>query len=199
MNDSNRPASIEGHAEIALDTSFDEEVFAETAAVTMAIVKAIAELGSLSSDNGPYLSRILETGLRDLDEMDHRNVLNQHSLGISREGQGSLHRSHYDNFSTIALGSIGFGCEIVFSAKPLNDSVDAKVTWNRNLRAVANDGDVPRAAKRASNSYGFDFLALRISSNFGHNHRFKFSSRFDPFRHLRCSMILRRVAGDVTP
>jgi hypothetical protein len=82
MNDSNRPASIEGHAEIALDTSFDEEVFAETAAVTMAIVKAIAELGSLSSDNGPYLSRILETGLRDLDEMDHRNILNEHGAAF---------------------------------------------------------------------------------------------------------------------
>jgi hypothetical protein len=82
LNDSNEPASTEGHAEIALDTSFEEELFAEIAAVTMAIVKAIAELGSLSSDNRPYLSRILETGLCDLEEMNHRDILNEHDAAF---------------------------------------------------------------------------------------------------------------------
>jgi hypothetical protein len=52
------------------------------AAVTMAIVKAIAELGSLSSDNRPYLSRILETGLCNLEKMDHRDILNEHGAAF---------------------------------------------------------------------------------------------------------------------
>jgi hypothetical protein len=71
-----------------LDTSFEEEVFAEIAAVTMAIVKAIAELGSLSRDNGPYLCRVLATGLCDLEEMDHRNILNEDGAAFLEKVKG---------------------------------------------------------------------------------------------------------------
>jgi hypothetical protein len=65
-----------------LDTSCEEDVFGEIAVVTMAIVKAITELGSLSSDNRPYLSRILETGLCDLEQMNHRDILNEHDAAF---------------------------------------------------------------------------------------------------------------------
>jgi hypothetical protein len=78
MNDSNGTAATEGHAEMGLVTSFDEDVSAEIAAVTMAIVKAIAELASLSIDKRPYLSRILDAGLREFEEMDHPHTLNEH-------------------------------------------------------------------------------------------------------------------------
>ena len=43
----------------------------------MAITKAIGGLASLSSDKGPYLSRILEAGLHDLEKIDYQNIPDQ--------------------------------------------------------------------------------------------------------------------------
>lgn len=40
----------------------------------MAIVKAMDCLGSLSSDQGPYLSRVLEGGLNDLEKIDYQDI-----------------------------------------------------------------------------------------------------------------------------
>ena len=66
-----------------LDLSFGEDVFVredvfvEVTAVTMAIVKAFAELGSLSGDKRPYLSQVLDAGLRDIEEMDRQRTLNE--------------------------------------------------------------------------------------------------------------------------
>jgi hypothetical protein len=52
----------------------EEEDLAEVAAVSMAIVKAIGVLPSLPADKGPYLARILETGLHDLQTVDCRHI-----------------------------------------------------------------------------------------------------------------------------
>ena len=57
-----------------MQSQFEEDVFAEVAAVTMAITKAIGGLAPLSSDQRPYLSRILEAGLRDLEKIDYQNI-----------------------------------------------------------------------------------------------------------------------------
>ena len=53
---------------------FEDDVFAEVAAISMAVTKTIAGLASPSSDKGPYLSRILEAGLRDLEKIDYQNI-----------------------------------------------------------------------------------------------------------------------------
>jgi hypothetical protein len=82
MNDSNGTAATEGYAEMALVTSFEEDVSAEIAAVTMAIVKAIAELASFSTDKRPYLSRILDAGLREFEEMNRPHALNEHGAAF---------------------------------------------------------------------------------------------------------------------
>ena len=52
----------------------EEDNLAEVAAVSMAIVKAIGGLASPSADKGPYLARILETGLHDLETVDCRHI-----------------------------------------------------------------------------------------------------------------------------
>jgi hypothetical protein len=59
------------------DVSAQEEFFIEVTAVTMAIVKAIAELGSLSGDRRPYLSKVLDAGLRDLEEIHPPHILDE--------------------------------------------------------------------------------------------------------------------------
>jgi len=57
-----------------LRSQFNEDVFAEVAATNMAIVKAMGLLASVSSDRRPYLSRILEAGLLDLEQIDYPNI-----------------------------------------------------------------------------------------------------------------------------
>ena len=57
-----------------MPSQFEEDAFAEAAAISMAMTKAIAGLVSLSDDKRPYISRILEAGLHDLEEIDYRNV-----------------------------------------------------------------------------------------------------------------------------
>ena len=58
----------------SLELSSEERDLAEVAAFSMAIVKTIGMLASDSVDKGPYLARILETGLQDLDALDCRQV-----------------------------------------------------------------------------------------------------------------------------
>ena len=57
-----------------LRSQSEEDVFAEIAAVSMAIVKAMDCLGSPASEKAPYLSRILEEGLNDLDKSDYHDI-----------------------------------------------------------------------------------------------------------------------------
>jgi hypothetical protein len=61
----------------ALQSHFEEDASAEVAATSMAIVKAIGGLTSLEIDSGPYLSRVLEAGLHDLDKMDFQNIADE--------------------------------------------------------------------------------------------------------------------------
>jgi hypothetical protein len=64
---------------------FEKDVSAEVAAISMAMTKAIGELASLSSDQGPYLSRILKAGLRDLEKIDYRNIPNRRRAAFLRK------------------------------------------------------------------------------------------------------------------
>jgi hypothetical protein len=57
-----------------LELTSEEHDLAEVAAFSMAIVKTIGMLASDSGDKRPYLARILETGLHDLDALDCRQV-----------------------------------------------------------------------------------------------------------------------------
>jgi hypothetical protein len=57
-----------------LRSQFKEDAFAEVAATNMAIVKAMGLLVSVSGDRRPYLSRVLEAGLRDLERIDYPNI-----------------------------------------------------------------------------------------------------------------------------
>ena len=65
-----------------MQSQFEEDVFAEAAAISMVLTKAIAGLASLSGDKRPYISRILEAGLHDLEEMDYRNVPNERRAAL---------------------------------------------------------------------------------------------------------------------
>jgi hypothetical protein len=57
-----------------LGSQFKEDALAEVAATNMAIVKAMSLLASVSGDRRPYLSRILEAGLLDLERIDYPNI-----------------------------------------------------------------------------------------------------------------------------
>jgi hypothetical protein len=53
-------------------------MFAEVAATNMAIVKAIDLLASVSGDKRPYVSRVLEAGLLDLEQINFLNIAKGH-------------------------------------------------------------------------------------------------------------------------
>ena len=57
-------------SETPLQSQLEEDVFAEVAATNMAIVKAMGLLASVATDRRPYLSRILEAGLLDFEQID---------------------------------------------------------------------------------------------------------------------------------
>ncbi len=57
-----------------MGSQFKEDALAEVAATNMAIVKAMSLLASVSGDRRPYLSRILEAGLLDLEQIDYPNI-----------------------------------------------------------------------------------------------------------------------------
>jgi len=71
--------------ETPLRSQFNEDVFAEVAATNMAIVKAMGLLTSVSSDRRPYLSRILEAGLLDLEQMDYPNIPKRRRAAFRRK------------------------------------------------------------------------------------------------------------------
>jgi hypothetical protein len=54
--------------------SLEEDALAAAAAFGMAVTKAIAGLSSLTDARGPYLARILEDGLHDLENTNYRTV-----------------------------------------------------------------------------------------------------------------------------
>ena len=56
-------------SETPLQSRLEEDVFAEVAATNMAIAKAMGLLASVATDRRPYLSRILEAGLLDFEQM----------------------------------------------------------------------------------------------------------------------------------
>ncbi len=60
----------------------EEDDFAEVAAISMAITKTIAELALHSSDKGPYLARILEAGLHDLEKIDYQNIPDERRVAL---------------------------------------------------------------------------------------------------------------------
>src|ERR1700758_2926012 len=61
-------------SETPLQSQLEEDVFAEVAATNMAIVKAMGLLASVAADRRPYLSRILEAGLLDFEQIDYPNI-----------------------------------------------------------------------------------------------------------------------------
>jgi len=71
--------------ETPLRRPFEEDVFAEVAATNMAIVKAMGLLASVSSDRRPYLSRVLEAGLLDLERIDYPNVPKRRRTAFRRK------------------------------------------------------------------------------------------------------------------
>ena len=66
-------------------SQFNEDVFAEVTATNMAIVKAMGLLASVSSDRRPYLSRILEAGLLDLEQIDYSNIPKRRRAAFRRK------------------------------------------------------------------------------------------------------------------
>jgi len=70
-----------------------EDVFAEVAATNMAIVKAMSLLASVSSDRRPYLSRVLEAGLLDLERIDYPNIPKRRRAAFRRKVKVALRRS----------------------------------------------------------------------------------------------------------
>jgi hypothetical protein len=61
-------------SESPLQSRSEEDVFAEVAATNMTIVKAMGLLASVATDRRPYLSRILEAGLFDFEQIDYPNI-----------------------------------------------------------------------------------------------------------------------------
>ncbi len=55
----------------------EEDALAAVAAFSMAVTKAIAGLTLLTDAKGPYLARILEDGLQDLERMNYRTVAHE--------------------------------------------------------------------------------------------------------------------------
>jgi hypothetical protein len=62
-----------------------EDVFAEVTATNMAIVKAMGLLASVSGDRRPYLSRVLEAGLLDLEQIDYPNIPKRRRAAFRRK------------------------------------------------------------------------------------------------------------------
>ena len=63
----------------------EEDDFVEVAAISMAITKTISELALHSSDKGPYLSRILETGLHELEKIDYQNIPRERRMALRKK------------------------------------------------------------------------------------------------------------------
>ncbi len=61
-------------SETLLQSPLEEDLLAEVAATNMAIVKAMGLLASVAADRRPYLSRILEAGLLDFEQIDYPNI-----------------------------------------------------------------------------------------------------------------------------
>jgi hypothetical protein len=68
-----------------LRSQFDEDVFAEVAATNMAIVKAMGLLASVSRDRRPYLSRVLDAGLLDLEQIDYPSIPKRRRAAFRRK------------------------------------------------------------------------------------------------------------------
>jgi hypothetical protein len=60
-----------------LRSQAEEDAFAEAAAFSMAVTKSIGALSSLAGYKGPYLARVLEDGLRDLEQTDYRTIVDE--------------------------------------------------------------------------------------------------------------------------
>jgi hypothetical protein len=88
--------------EQSLELSSEEGDLAEVAAFSMAIAKTIGMLASDAGDKGPYLARILETGLRDLDALDCRQVPGERRaafLAKVKSRYADLIKSRYDDLA----------------------------------------------------------------------------------------------------
>jgi hypothetical protein len=72
-------------SETPLQSRLEEDVFAEVAATNMAIVKAMGLLASVATDRRPYLSRILEAGLLDFEQIDYPNIPKRRRAAFRRK------------------------------------------------------------------------------------------------------------------
>lgn len=54
--------------------SQEEELLIEVAATNMAITQAIGGLAALATDQRPFMTRILETGLGALENADYQDI-----------------------------------------------------------------------------------------------------------------------------
>jgi hypothetical protein len=72
-------------SETPLQSQLEENVFAEVAATNMAIVKAMGLLASVATDRRPYLSRILEAGLLDFEQIDYPNIPKRRRAAFRRK------------------------------------------------------------------------------------------------------------------
>src|ERR1700732_5098517 len=72
-------------SETPLQSRLEEDVFAEVAATNMAIVKAMGLLASVATDRRPHLSRILEAGLLDFEQIDYPNIPKRRRAGFRRK------------------------------------------------------------------------------------------------------------------
>ena len=72
-------------SETPLQSRLEENVFAEAAATNMAIVKAMGLLASVATDRRPYLSRILEAGLLDFEQIDYPNIPKRRRAAFRRK------------------------------------------------------------------------------------------------------------------
>jgi hypothetical protein len=72
-------------SETPLQSRLEEDVFAEVAATNMAIAKAMGLLASVATDRRPHLSRILEAGLLDFEQIDYPNIPKRRRAGFRRK------------------------------------------------------------------------------------------------------------------
>ena len=57
-----------------MERQSEEELQIDVAATNMAITQAIGGFASISNDHRPFMLRILEAGLRGLDNADYRSI-----------------------------------------------------------------------------------------------------------------------------
>jgi hypothetical protein len=76
-------------SEMPLQSRLEEDVFAEVAAINMAIVKAMGLLASVATDRRPYLSRLLEAGLLDFKPIDYPNIPERRRAAFRRKVKAS--------------------------------------------------------------------------------------------------------------